>query len=221
MPSRSTYVKELMAEFGVSGSQISKKIERTVSEVALDMLLQAGARFRRLRKREDITMAVGESSIRVPSNFHTVYQLIQVDSDGDFVAKLDVLDDTEYYARKADSDFSGSAYCYLELRDSPSPGEYLVFNGEFTETTYYRLFYFRTPTPNDVDVIENPRILKYGVRAEYSQYYPDTRKAIGIYEQWKSSVRPSKSRINTGMVLKPSLPTARTNRLMKKIGRGR
>lgn len=222
MASKAKIVADLMGEVGKTAQAVRDRLDRFTGEVTIDILNQNDGRFRRLAKTYTITLNTSDVAYRLPADFKTPKQtFIQVDSDGDFLEERAIVSEAEFYRRKGDADYSGTGYGFIETRQSPTPGEYLVLDSTPTAVGYLKLFYYRRPTENDTEIIENEAAIKEGVRARDRGLWPDAIYHLQIYENMKKGIKESAGTRTTGMVLKPNPMQVRINRLMHRIGKGR
>jgi hypothetical protein len=221
MSSPGLIVEEMMAEFGKSSAAVRQRVGQAVAEVTIDILNQNESRFRRLEKEDTITLVVGTDAYRLPPDLRTLRPIfIQLDTDGDFAAEWEIVSTPEFYRRKGDAEYGGQNYAHVETRQSPTPGEYLVFDTASTAAGSCKIFYYRRPLAGDTDIIENTSAIKEGVRSKFPKFVEDAQSHAVQYERMKSGIKESPDTRTTGMVLKPGRRQQRTNRLMWKIGRG-
>ena len=136
---------------------------------------------------------------------------------------VEIVTDGEFHKRKADVNYAGRIYAFIETRQVPTPGEYLVLNGKPSETRYFKFQYYRRPSADDADIIENEGLVKEGVRAKRADMVGGEQAAesLRIYLAMKKSVIEHPGQRATGMSLRPTRKQQRLNRLMHRIGRGR
>ncbi len=224
MASIAQYVDELMANYGKAGADARSKFEQSVSEVILDLLLQNSSRFRRLEKSTTLTFIKDDDAERLPADFRSLKKpLTERESDDSLIAMVEIVTDGEFHKRKADVNYAGRIYAFIETRQVPTPGEYLVLNGKPSETRYFKFQYYRRPSADDADIIENEGLVKEGVRAKRADMVGGEQAAesLRIYLAMKKSVIEHPGQRATGMSLRPTRKQQRLNRLMHRIGRGR
>lgn len=215
-------VQDLMTEFGKVGVDARTRLERFTGEVVLNILNQNNSRFRRLQKRDTITFNKDDIQKKLPADFKTHRgELVEVDSDNLFVAEFDILDDTEFFTRKADTSRPSSTYFRIETLKTAglTPGEYLIANAKIDETRFFQVPYFRTPDENDADMIDDEGIIKDGVRARELSG-DESIKHLRIYEGSKKGLIEHPGERATAMILRPNKRQQILNRIMFKIGRG-
>lgn len=221
MASQGLIVEEMMAEFGKSSSAVRHRVTMAVAEITIDILNQNESRFRKLEKELTITLVIGTEAYRLPTDLRTIRPIfIQLDTEGGFAAEWEIVSTPEFYRRKGDAEYGGRNYAHIETRQSPIPGEYLVFDAEPTATGSCKVFYYRRPLGGDTDIIENVAAIKEGVRTRFPRFVDNAETHIIIYERMKSGIAESPETRTTGMVLKPSHQQQRLNRLMWRIGKG-
>lgn len=222
MASLELIVQDLMTEFGTVGHDARLRLERFAGEVVLNILNQNSSRFRRLQKRITLTFNKDDTQKKLPADFKTHRgELVEVDSDNLFIAEFDVLDDTEFFSRKADTSRPSSTYFRIETLQAgvATPGEYLIVNAKIDETRFFQVPYFRTPDENDTDIIDDAGIIKEGVRAKVLTG-DESIKHLRIYETSKKDLIEHPGERATAMVLRPNKRQQNLNRQMFKIGRG-
>lgn len=221
MASPGLIVEEMMAEFGKSSAAVRRRVTLAVAEITIDILNQNDSRFRKLEKESTVTLSVGDDAYRLPADLRTIRPIfIQLDTDGNFAAEWEIVSTPEFYRRKGDAEYGGQNYAHIETRQSPTPGEYLVFDSEATASGSCKVFYYRRPLGGDTDIIENVAAVKEGVRTRFPRFIDNAEMHIITYERMKSGIAESPETRTTGMVLKPSRRQQRENRLAWKIGRG-
>lgn len=221
MASPGLIVEEMMAEFGKSSGAVRRRVTLAVAEITIDILNQNESRFRKLEKESTITLVIGTDAYRLPADLRTIRPIfIQLDTDGNFAAEWEIVSTPEFYRRKGDTEYRGQNYAHIETRQSPTPGEYLVFDTAPTAAGSCKTFYYRRPLGGDTDIIENVAAIKEGVRTRFPKFVENAEIRIMTYEKMKSGIAESPETRTTGMVLKPSRRDQRINRLSWKIGRG-
>ena len=221
MASFGQIVEEMMVEFGKKSSAVRHRVSQAVGEITIDILNQNESRFRKLERESTITLVIGTDAYRLPADLRTIRPIfIQLDTDGDFAAEWEIVSTPEFYRRKGDAEYKGQNYAHIETRQSPIPGEYLVFDTASTTSGTCKTFYYRRPERTDTDIIENTAAIKEGVRTRFPKFVENAEAHIIIYERMKSGIAESPETRTTGMVLKPSHRQQRLNRLMWRIGRG-
>lgn len=223
MASNAQIVTEMMGEFNQTSPIVQKKVERIVGEITVDILSQNDCRFERLSKTYPISILTTSKVYRIPGDFATIKgPMVQVDSDGEFVREVEIIAPSEYYRRKADTEYAGLYYAMVETRldGAQGPGDYLVLCDEPDANGTYKLFYFRKPQATDTDLILNTRAIKEGVRSMFPEY-GDAATSLVIYERMKSGIKESPATRVTQMALMPSKRQQKVNRKMHEIGRGR
>ena len=209
-----------MVEFGKTSAAFRRRVSNAVGEITIDILNQNESRFRRLEKSANITLIIGTDAYLLPSDLRTIRPMFhQLDSDGNFASEWEIVTTAEFYRRKGDDEYAGQNYAHIETRQSPTPGEYLVFDSAPTAAGTCKLYYYRRPTAADTDIIENEAAIKEGVRTRFPKSVEDVGSRIISYERMKSGIRESPEVRATGMVLKPNPLIQRVNRQMWKYGR--
>ncbi|MFQ5454245.1 MAG: hypothetical protein ACE5D6_08675, partial [Candidatus Zixiibacteriota bacterium] len=99
-------------------------------------------------------------------------------------------------------------------------GYYLVLADDAPEATTFELDYYRKPTRNDADIIENVDIIKMGVKGSIPQYVADSIYSLEIYERMKRGFRENPEKFAPRLVMMPSRKIAKLNRRMHNIGQG-
>lgn len=224
MASVAQYVDELMAAYGKAGKDARDKFELSVGEVVLDLLLQNSSRFRRLERATTLTFVTGDDAEKLPSDFRSLKKpLTEREQDDKLIGPVEIVTDSEFIKRKGDAEYGGLIYAYIETRQTPTPGEYLVLNGEPTKTRYFKFQYYRRPSPSDADIIENEGLVKEGVRAKRKDMVGAEQAAnsLTLYLAMKKSMIEHPGQRATGMALRPSRKQQQLNKLMHRIGRGR
>lgn len=220
MASFGQIVEEMMVEFGKKSSAVRHRVSQTVAEITIDILNQNESRFRKLEKESTITLVIGTDAYRLPADLRTIRPIfIQLDTEGNFAAEWEIVSTPEFYRRKGDAEYKGQNYAHIETRQSPIPGEYLVFDTEPTASGTCKIFYYRRPTGTDTDIIENTAAIKEGVRTRFPKFVENVETHVIIYERMKSGIAESPETRTTGMVLKPSPLHQRINRLLWKYGK--
>lgn len=223
MASRAAITAQILTEFGKSSPQVRQRIEQVVGDVTIDILSQFQSQFARLSEKETITLDVTTTAYKLPHDFASPKSSFrQVDSDGDFVGKLEIVTEGEFYDRKDNADYGGLKYAYIEHRanGADGPGDYLVLSGLPTTVGYFLFPYYRKPTENDTDIITNVSAIKNGVRAEFPEFTANAGVSLQKYEAQKPTMKESPRSRSTGMAIKPSKSQQRHNRNMYRIGRG-
>lgn len=212
----------MMDDIGKSSLQVRKRVTAAVGETTVDLLSQNDGRFRRLAKFTTITLNTTDTVYKLPSDFHTVKNIVEQNADGDFLRKIEIVSDTEFHGRAGNTDYGGQYYCYIEYRrtGASGPGEYLILSEVRTATAYYKFSYYRVPTANDTDIIPNDSVLKEGVRSKLGNLAADARNSLLVYTQNKPNIIESVEHVTTGLVIKPSKKSQARNRQMRKIGQG-
>lgn len=160
---------------------------------------------------------------KIPGDFATIKgPIIEVDTDGAFVREVEVISQSEYYRRMADTEYTGNWYGMIETRmdGATGPGDYLILNALPTAVGTYKFFYYRKPQTTDTDLIINTRAIKEGVRSMFEQFNPDAAQSLVIYERMKSGIRESPSTRASHMALMPTRYVQRLNRRMHSRFRG-
>lgn len=223
MATNQVLATELMDEFKSSSNDVRVKVERAIGEVVVNILNQNDSRFRRLEKSTTLTFVVGDDAEKLPADFRSIKKpLIEVESDGDLIATVEIVTDAEFLKRKQDPDYGGAIYARIETRQTPTPAEYLILNVEPTETRYFKLEYYRIPLGSDADVVKDPGIIKDGVRNRFPEFV-GANEAGGYlirYERGKVNLIENPAERATGMALRPNRRTQRFNRSMFRYGRG-
>lgn len=221
MAARSHIVEEMLTEFGVMSDAVRQRIDSAIGDITIDILCQNNSRFRKLSKTDTITIGTTTNAYKLPVDFKTAKkQCMFVDSDGDFIKKLEIVTEAEFYNRKSNPDYTGNWYAYTETRQIDSPGEYLVLNATPIETGYIKVFYYRHPNANDTDLIDNPSLIKAGVRTMFPEYVQEHQSSFFIYENMKQNVLENPSQRSTNMSIKPTKRQQNRNRLNYRIGKG-
>ncbi len=218
------YVDDLMAEYGRTGIDAQRKFEQSAAEVVLGLLLQNSSRFRRLEKSTTLTFVSGDDAERLPADFRSIKKpLLETKSDGTLIATVEIVSDAEFLKRKQDSTYGGLIYAYIETRQTPTPGEYLVLNADPTETRYFKFSYYRRPTRDDADIIEDEGLVSDGIRAKRADLVgvDVALQASRDFKRGKRSVIEHPGQRATGMSLKPNRSQQRLNKRMHGYGRGR
>lgn len=223
MSSKYQIVQELADEWGKASPEALKRIEDKVGEITVDLLSQNDCRFAGLRENQTITVTAGTTVYKLAYDFATlIKQVTVVDSDGAYLDKFEVVDEPEFNQRMSLGGYGTTRFGYIKfMKDgTDGPGWYLVLGGDWEETGYISLPYYREPTPEDTELIHNTKILKSGVRAEFPDLNPKAQQDLVMYERGKSVFRESPDTTTTSMKLRPSERSQRLNRLKWKIGGG-
>lgn len=222
MASLSQLTQELLDEFGKSSTAAQAKVETWIGEIVLELLSMNDGRFRGLRKSETVTIDTSYKTYRLPADYNSISNtFVQVDSDGEFVGKLDIVSEEEVYNRMEEGEYSGAELAYVDyLPDGRSgAGWYLILADEPTATGYYKLKYYRVPTVNDIEIIRNSNIVKMGVRGRAGEFNRDSRQHEAIYLRMKQGFVESPTRHQTAIRIRPDRRTRATNAYMHTIGR--
>ena len=150
MASLELIVQDLMTEFGTVGHDARLRLERFAGEVVLNILNQNSSRFRRLQKRTTLTFNKDDTQKKLPADFKTHRgELVEVDSDNLFIAEFDILDDTEFFSRKADTSRPSSTYFRIETLQAGvgTPGEYLIANAKIAIAIVHVFEFFVSVLP--------------------------------------------------------------------------
>jgi len=219
MSTRLQVTLELLNETGRQGQLVQEQVYTTVGDVTVDVLSQNDCRFRRLKKQTTLTFAADSTTpVKVPADFKTISKNAhRVDAAGDFLARVEFVDETEFYERKGNSAYGGDIYFTVEER---SDGEYVVINAGQTAITYIRMWYYRQPTPDDTDIITSPTIVKEGVRPRLPKLFPEHINGLPVYEAHKLHIKEHPGQRATSIAMKPNKRTQGENRLNWKVGRG-
>lgn len=223
MPTISWYTTEMMDEFKSSATDVRARIERAAREVVLDILLQNDSRFRRLEKKTTLTFVANDDAEKLPADFRTMKRpFIEVDSAGKHIAEIDIVTDSEFWRRKGDENYVGVPYAMVETRQTPVAAEYLVLSALPAETRYFAFGYYRKPTGDDADMVENEGLVKNGIRSRFREFMgmDGAGVALQIYEGTKKNAIEHPGERATGLSLRPNKQQQRLNRRMHSYGRG-
>jgi len=216
-------VQELADEWGKSSPDVLAQIEAKVGEITIDLLSQNECRFAGLRKSTTQTITAGTTVYKLPYDFATIVkQTSVVDADGAFVAEFTFCDEKEFIRRLSLGGYATNRFAMIEYRvdGSDGPGWYMILGGDWDETGYLKIPYYRKPTADDTELIENETILKSGVRSQFPQFNLRAQMDAVEYMRRRSGFRENPDAITTSMQIKPSRRTQAKNRLQHKIGDG-
>lgn len=224
MLTRQQAVEKILTEIGKTSDAVRRQVDQKVREITLDLLHENEGRFQGLKKTVSITLAASTQHYKLPSDFNTASKNFrEVDSDGDFVGRRDIIDENYFWDRKEDENDTGSKYATIRTGNfnSEGVGFYLWWESAYSSITYWEFPYYRIATENDTHIIKNETILLDGVRARLPAYYEDAQMYAGMYFQQKPKVVEHVQARSTTMSMRPNAQQRHTNRLMHKIGRGR
>jgi len=212
-----------MEDLGKTTPEIRARVESLISSLTVDLLSLHQGRHSDLRKRQDITLLTTRAEYKLNDDFNTpITPMIEVDSTGLYIREIDIVDDVEFYFRQGNpSVYPAETYARIEMLEDGYDGKarYLIVGKIPEETAYYRMFYFRKPTGEDVDVIRNPTILEYGVKGSLPDLNPNFQVDQGTYFNMRKGFRADTVKLTTPMI-RNSRRSQKHNRTMHEIGRG-
>lgn len=223
MATNTEIVEQLMGEIGSSAHLVRRKLESSVGEVTIAILIQNFGRHYRLEKNQEITADPNFYDYRLNADFNTAQDmLVEVSSEGNFVREVEIVTEKEHFTRRGNSQYGGVVWAYIVTKANgrSGPGEYLVLAHSRTGATYYKFFYYRKPTVDDTDLIVNLSAITEGVRAKHAEYWPDSGKHLGVYQREKQTEISTPARRGAAMHLTPNKQQRKINRQMRDIGRG-
>lgn len=224
MASRAFIVDGLLRETGKTSPAVRADIDRKVGEITLELLSQNDGRFKGLEKTQVISVVADTQQYKLNADFFTAKKSFhEVDSDGNFVAKLSIVSKSELFNRKTEDAYAGIKLGYIEfLTSGPSGrGYYMHLGADPTDTATYHFDYYREPTTADTDIIRKIVILQHGVRASLPQYFENAEYEAGIYVRRLQGFKESPDINVTDAMITPNPRIAKHNQRMHKIGQGR
>jgi len=216
-------VDRLISDSGKTGPEIQAKIERKVGEVALEMLQQSGGRFRTLSRTQEISINTTDLQYKLNSDFFTARtSCAEYDSSGNFVRLIYIVGKTEVLHTIENNAPAAANMCYIEFNHDGSDGRgnYLVLADEASTSCTYKFEYYREPTENDIDAIEEWSLLMRGVRASLPEFFTTAEVDAHIYLRKLGHYQEDIGRVLTDVRMVPDQRTSKRNRLSHKIGRG-
>ncbi len=223
MPSVSWYVDSLLVECGKSSQAIKQQFERKAGEIALEIIRAAGGRFNALAKTQTISILTTTTRYKLNADFNVARKsFAEYNSDDEFVRLIYVISKTGLLKRKQDDAPSGATMCYIEFDNEAAAGRgwYLILGKAPAAATTYKFDYYRQPTEQDIDVIEDSTLMKRGIRAQFPELFTTAQVDAAIYLKRMPNFVEDPSETMTDMVLSPSAKTRKRNRLARKIGKG-
>ncbi len=225
MASKAEITQSLLTEFGKQDDAVRIQVEQWVGEVTVDLLSQNQGRFEKLLKSQTITVVDGTSAYKLNSDFNTVHPVFyQVDSSGNYVRKLSVFTKAEVFERKSSDAYNGPRMGFVEYQGDgdDGPGFYLVLGDEPSadDAGTYVLFYYRTSTENDTEIIRNDSIIKMGVRGLAVDYNQNAPVHAATFLNMRRGFVEDPSKRSHGMAIRPSKQTQGHNHRMRRIGEG-
>jgi len=214
----------LMQEAGKASPDVRLRIEEKIGEITLEILQESEGRFKRLAKTQNISVLATVKDYLLPSDYFTARrEIIEIDSDGNFVRRVYVVSEMEVYTRiEADTNLSKS-YCWIDFREDGAEGRgyYLHLAVEPTEAATYRFAYYRQPKEDDAEVIDSFTLIKRGVRGNLPDLFPKTAEVdIQIYLGRLGQSGENPGQHVTEIVVHPGRRRGRLNSLQHKIGSG-
>lgn len=214
---------KLMSDLGKTTPEILDRVESLIGSYTVDLLSLHEGRHSGLRKRQDITLGTTRAEYKLNLDFNVPKSpMIEVNSSGTFVRKVDIVDDDEFFHRQANSaTYPPERYGRIETLENgyDGQGDYLILGKIPDGVAYYKLFYFRKPLETDVDMIRNSTIIEFGVKGALPDLNMNWQTDQAIYFNMRKGFGPSASKLTVPM-FRNSRASQKHNTQMHRIGGG-
>lgn len=186
MPDKAEYIRDVADALGLRSDRDINALDSYVDDAVMDILTQEFGRFVELKRTQSISVLVDVRSYGVNIDFNSPFALYTLDDDGIINGEYSIVDAGEFVRRRVEQ-LDLTKYAYM---DNETTGDdfQLIFALKPGATRTMRFDYFRFPTPQDVALIRNERIVTKYLRAQFpSTVNPNTDKDFLAYRDLRTT----------------------------------